>query len=101
MKVRFLIIILISFSFSIFAQSKLPKGYQNIQLGMDLDQAKEELTKNPDFGYHGDRDVSLIPGDAQILIETDAEFSTSTNFLTQCWFQFYNNELYIITININ
>lgn len=87
--------------FSIYAQNPLPHGYQNIQLGMDFDQAKEELLKNSDFGYHGDRDVSLIPGNNQKLIETDADRGLGLNFLSQCWFQFYNDELYIITININ
>lgn len=101
MKLRVFLIALIFTAFSLIAQNSLPRGYQNIKLGMDFDQAKEELLKNSDFGYHGDRDVSLIPGNNQKLIETDADKGLGLNFLSQCWFQFYNDELYIITININ
>ncbi len=79
----------------------LPHGYKNIILGMSLEETKENLVKEPDFGYHGDRDVSLIPGSSKTLIETDAEKGLGSNFLTRCWFQFSFNELYIITININ
>ena len=68
---------------------------------MSLKEAKEQLLKNSDFGYSGDRDVSLLPGDARILIETNATGGRGSPFLTQCWFQFYNEQLYIITININ
>ena len=86
--------------FSLAAQN-LPDGYANIHLGMSLDETKQQLIKNSDFGYTGDRDVSLLPGDARILIETNASGGRGSPFLTQCWFQFYNEQLYIITININ
>ena len=87
-------------SFYLFAED-LPHGYKNIMLGMTLEETKENLIKDPDFGYHGDRDVSLIPGSSKTLIETDAERGLGSAFLTRCWFQFTYNELYIITININ
>ena len=92
--------ILAFFSISIFAQS-LPDGYGDVHLGMSLKEAKVQLLKNSDFGYSGDRDVSLLPGDARILIETNATGGRGSPFLTQCWFQFYNEQLYIITINLN
>lgn len=103
-KFLFILTTIFIFSFSLKAQdnqSTLPKGYGNVTLGMSLDQAKESLKKNPAFGYHGDRDVSLIPGDNQMLIETDASGGYGSVFLTNCWFQFYNKQLYIITINVN
>lgn len=87
-------------SFNIFSQEELPYGYKNIYLGMTLDETKQELLKSPEFGYHGDRDVSLIPGTEQQLIETDASKGASA-FLTKSWFQFYNNKLYTMTINFN
>ena len=83
-----------------FAES-LPRGYKNITLGMSLEETKDSLLKEPDFGYHGDRDVSLIPNSSKTLIETDAERGIGSNFLTRCWFQFTFDELYIITINVN
>ena len=86
--------------FSLFAQN-LPDGYGGVHLGMSLDEAKKQLLKNSDFGYSGDRDVSLLPGDGRTLIETNATGGRGSPFLTQCYFQFYNEQLYIITININ
>ena len=83
-----------------FAES-LPRGYKGITLGMSLEETKDSLVKDPDFGYHGDRDVSLIPNSSRTLIETDAERGLGSNFLTRCWFQFTFDELYIITINVN
>ena len=84
----------------LFAED-LPRGYKDITLGMSLEETKDCLVKDPDFGYHGDRDVSLIPGSSKTLIETDADRGFGSNFLKHCWFQFSFNELYIITININ
>ena len=98
---RFLFCIFLTFiGVSLFA-APLPDGYGNVHLGMSLDETKQQLLKNSDFGYSGDRDVSLLPGDARILIETNAAGGRGSPFLTQCWFQFYNEQLYIITININ
>ncbi len=84
----------------LFAED-LPRGYKDITLGMSLEETKDCLVKDPDFGYHGDRDVSLIPGSSKTLIETDADRGFGSNFLKRCWFQFSFDELYIITININ
>ena len=102
-------LIILLFSVKSFSQQKqansykriLPTGFKNISLGMTLQETKEELLRNPDFGYHGDRDVSLVPGSNQILIETDTSLNLSPSFLTRSWFQFYEDKLYIITFNFN
>lgn len=88
------------FSFC-FAEKTVPDGYGGIQLGMTVEQVKKALKDNTDFGYHGDRDVSLLPGENRVLIETDATTYAGYSFLERCWFQFYNDKLYIITINVN
>ena len=62
---------------------------------------KDELIKNQDFGYKGERDVSLLPDQQKVLIETDATKAFGSKFLTRCYFQFYDDSLYIITINMN
>lgn len=93
-------ILFAAINITVFAND-LPDGYGDVHLGMSLKEAKIQLLKNSDFGYSGDRDVSLLPGDARILIETNATGGRGSPFLTQCWFQFYNEQLYIITININ
>lgn len=99
MKKIFLFIFLSLVSF-VYAQ-QIPKGYGGVELGMNLQETKEKLKKNSEFGYRGERDVSLLPGENRILIETDTSSSYSFSFLERCWFQFYNEKLYIITININ
>ncbi len=96
----FLLSLTLLFTFSLFAED-LPSGYKNILLGMTLEETKDALIKDPDFGYHGDRDVSLLPGGTRELIETDASTGHGSNFLERCYFQFFMNELFIITININ
>lgn len=99
---KFFVIFLLIFSitFSSFSEA-YPKGYKNIKLGMTFDDTKIALLKDSDFGYHGERDVSLIPGTNKTLIETDANYGHGSNFLERCWFQFTNDYLYIITINVN
>lgn len=87
-------------AWGLFAKD-IPDGYGKIKLGMTLDEAKEALKKNSEFGYHGERDVSLLPGENRVLIETDAEKGYGGNFLTRCWFQFYEEKLYTIIINVN
>ena len=78
----------------------LPNGYRAITLGMSLEEVKAALLRDSEYGYRGDRDVSLLPGNAErVLIETDA--TSIHSFLDKCWFQFYENKLYIITITMN
>lgn len=78
----------------------LPDGFKKIRFGMSVDQVKEELRKDPAFGFRGDRDVSLLPGENRILIETDTAKTAPYSFLERCWFQFYEDKLYTITINM-
>lgn len=67
-RLSFTAVLLFFASGLIFAQSQLPDGYARIRLGMSVDEVKDLLQKNPAFGYHGDRDVSLLPGENRILI---------------------------------
>lgn len=102
MKIK-LILIFLTFLCTglLFSQEQLPFGYKDIQLGMSLDETKQALLQDSSFGYHGDRDVSLVPGKNQTLIETDAISGHGSNFLEHCWFQFQDDSLFIITINMN
>ena len=76
--------------------TNLPTGYSTVKLGMSLEDVKTALLRDPDFGYRGERDVSLLPGENRQLIETNG-----ADFLGNCWFQFHENSLYIISINVN
>ena len=113
MKKFFLCAIVLFFSLCVFAAEnsgqndpnkkwpeKLPFGYGDIKLGMTVDEVKEALLKNREFGYRGDRDVSFSPMDNQVLIETDATLA-GFSYFDRCWFQFADGKLYIITINLN
>lgn len=102
MKVKYSValIFFLSAAFSLTAKD-FPNGYKSVKLGMSLEETKEELVKDSDFGFRGERDVSLLPSANKELIETDSSTALGSNFLERCWFQFYNDELYIITININ
>lgn len=84
---------------SLFSLSALPDGYSKVKLGMSLDDLKDTLKKDYQFGYRGDRDVSLSPHDGQVLIETDASYEPFS-FLDRCYFQFADEKLYIITVNL-
>ena len=99
--IRFLTALSALLIFPLFAKEPIPNGFKDLKLGMSVDEAKDALIKDTDFGYHGERDVSLLPGENRVLIETDSERGLGSNFLTRCWFQFSKDSLYIITINLN
>lgn len=98
----FLATVLSLFIFSTFAYSKdsLPKGFKNIKFGMTIEQVKAELKKDKSYGFRGDRDVSLLPGENRILIETDTSKTAPYSILDRCMFQFYEDRLYTIIINM-
>lgn len=98
-KIAVLIFSLLAATF-LFAEESLPDGFKKIRFGMSVDQVKEELKKDPAFGFRGDRDVSLLPGENRVLIETDTSRTAPYSFLERCWFQFYEDKLYTITINM-
>ena len=87
--------------FALAAQDTLPLGYGGIRLGRTLDEVKDCLKKNGEFGYYGERDVSLLPGENRVLIETDAKARSTSSFLDRCYFQFYKGRLYIMIITID
>ena len=78
----------------------LPSGYKNIRLGMSMDDVKSELKKDLNFGYRGERDISLLSGENESIIETDTSKIAPYSFLERCWFQFQDEALFTITINI-
>ena len=79
----------------------LPQGYGGVTIGMSVDDVKQALKNNPDFGYRGDKDVSLLPGENRVLIETDTLRYNPYSFFSRCYFQFYEDKLYIITLEVN
>lgn len=76
--------------------SELPQGYRDIMLGMDIESVKTALKADGIFGYRGERDVSLMAGKNRSLIETAGQSN-----IKRAWFQFYDEKLYVITIQMN
>ena len=99
-KLLILLTCIFSITSFVFSQESLPSGYSKISLGMSVDEVKEALKSEGQFGYRGDRDVSLLPGENRTLIETDTSRTAPYSYLDRCWFQFYEDKLYIITITM-
>jgi hypothetical protein len=74
----------------------VPNAYRTLSLGMDIDSVKKELLADPLYGYRGERDVSLLPGENRSLIET-----SGPSFVRRAWFQFYDDKLYIMTFTLD
>ncbi|WP_149554984.1 hypothetical protein [Treponema pectinovorum] len=96
---KFLFFFALAFGFTHLCFA-LPNGYKNIKLGMSVEEVKKVLKADSDFGYRGERDVSLAPENKQVLIETDAS-KNPYSFFTRCWFQFVDEKLFSITLNLN
>lgn len=79
----------------------LPSGYGKVKLGMSVDAAKDALKGDGQFGYRGDRDVTLSPKDHETVIETDPTTFAAYSFFERCWFQFSDEKLSVITLNMN
>lgn len=78
-----------------------PSSFGNVSIGMDIDSVKAELLRDRRFGYRGERDVSLLSGENNKLIETDAARYSPSPYLDRCWFQFVDDKLYVMSINLN
>lgn len=76
--------------------AELPQGYRGLTIGMNIEAVKEALKEDSIFGYRGERDVSLLAGKNRSLIETNG-----LSNIKHSWFQFYEEKLYIITLQMN
>jgi hypothetical protein len=81
-----------------FAQTKapLPQGFDSIELGQDLANAKALLQKNGYFSYRGDPDVSFLPHRKEVLIETGG-----VTFIRRGLFHFQDERLSTIILMLN
>lgn len=97
MRIKILTLLMMTFSSYIFS---LPMGYGSINIGMSVEDVKKELKNNSDFGYRGDRDVTLSPSTQEVIIVTDAS-KNPYSFFTECYFLFVDEKLFSITLNLN
>jgi len=78
------------------ANAPLPVAYRDISLGMNVDDVKKMLQSDKIYGYRGERDVSLLPTQNRVLIESEG-----LSFLNRSWFQFYQDKLYTMTFKLD
>ncbi len=74
----------------------LPKGFNQIQLGMDLESVQQALKADGNFNYRGEPDVSMLRSRNDSLIQCDG-----VDFIQQASFQFVENALFTITLILN
>lgn len=74
----------------------LPRGFNRLQLGMGLEEAKEELKADGNFLYRGDPDVSMLRTPNDSLIECDGLY-----YIERASFQFVDGGLFTITLIFN
>jgi len=74
----------------------LPRGFAGIDLGTPSEQVKQDLLQNPYFLYRGEPDVSLVPPERTPFID-----SAGAGFVRRGMFQFHNDGLYTIILNLN
>lgn len=87
--------------FSAVSAFSLPQGFGKLKLGMSFDEAKAALKSDSQFGYRGDRDVSLSPSDGESVIETDTRMTAPYSYIAKSWLQFSEKKLYVLTMNLN
>jgi hypothetical protein len=78
------------------SDSKLPRQYRSLSLGMSLDELKDALTKEALFQFRGDRDVSFLPIRDQSLVET-----TGMTFIKRAFFQLRDAKVFIMAFTLN
>ena len=76
--------------------SKIPRQYRSLSLGMGLDELKDALTKEALFQFRGDRDVSFLPIREQSLVET-----TGMTFIKRAFFQLRDGKVFIMAFTLN
>lgn len=78
------------------AKEPYPVAYRDISLGMPIEEVKKMLLADSLYGYRGERDVSLLPTQNRVLIESEG-----LSFLNRSWFQFYQDKLYTMTFKLD
>lgn len=81
--------------------SSLPRGYGAVQLGMSMQDTKSALKEHSEFNYTGQRDVSLLRGENRAIIETSQRKGHARGYLSECTFQFVDDELRVIILRLN
>jgi len=76
--------------------SPWPQGFDTILLGDPFEIVQQKLTESPLYRYRGAPDVSLLEEPNTTLIET-----RGLTYIQWASFQFYEDRLYIITLELD
>jgi hypothetical protein len=76
--------------------ASLPRTFQSISLGMDIDALKKKLAGNTLFYFRGDADVSFLPGREESLVET-----TGFSFIKRAFFQLRDGNIFIMAFSLD
>lgn len=74
----------------------LPTGFRELQLGLDLEEIQERLSRDPNFFFRGEPDVSLLKTPNESIIECEG-----TYYIAWGIFQFHEKSLYSITLRFD
>ena len=74
----------------------VPDSFNDLRLGMEIDEIKTRLKNNSNFLYRGDPDVSLLSRPNETLID-----ARGFSFINRGYFQFYEKKLYTIILELN
>ncbi len=78
------------------AAIEAPRGFAGIEIGMGIEEVKTALSRDAQFKFRGDPDVSLLASPNESLIETEG-----LTFIDRAYFQFYKGRLYTIILLLN
>ncbi|MCL2764870.1 MAG: hypothetical protein FWD40_06270 [Treponema sp.] len=81
---------------SVSQDDALPRQFRQLSLGMNLDDLKENLSRDGLFLFRGDRDVSFLPAREQSLVETQGN-----SFIKRAFFQLRDGEVFIMSFTLN
>ena len=71
-------------------------GFQDIHLGLEIDEVKTLLKADSNFLFRGDPDVSLLARPNETLIETKG-----STYIARAYFQFRERKLYSIILELD
>lgn len=80
----------------LWAQTSLPRGFEDLTLGLSLKDVKSRLEKSGSFLYRGDPEVTLLREPLTNLLESDG-----VNYVLRGAFQFRSDRLVALTMVLN
>jgi hypothetical protein len=81
---------------SVETATAVPDSFNDLRLGMEIEEIKTRLKNNSNFLYRGDPDVSLLSQPNETLID-----AKGFSYINRGYFQFYDKKLYTIILELD